>query len=120
MDELVERLVAKIGIDRTAAQKAVGIILQFLAKEAPAEKVKPLLDKLPGAEAAINAAPANSGGMFGMGGIMGVGSRMMAAGLNMSEVQAVSREILGYAREKIGEDAVGQIVTAIPGLGQFV
>jgi hypothetical protein len=45
---------------------------------------------------------------------------MMAAGLSMSEVQAVTRETIGYAREKAGEDAVGEIVGAIPGLGQFV
>jgi hypothetical protein len=45
---------------------------------------------------------------------------MMAIGLNMAQVQAVTRETIGYAREKVGEDAVGEIVGAIPGLGQFV
>jgi hypothetical protein len=45
---------------------------------------------------------------------------MMAAGLSMSQVQAVTRETIGYAREKVGEDAVGEIVGAIPGLSQFV
>jgi hypothetical protein len=44
----------------------------------------------------------------------------MGLGLGMGQVQAVTREIIGYAREKIGEDAVGEIVGAIPGLGQFV
>ena len=38
----------------------------------------------------------------------------------MGQVQAVTRETIGYAREKAGEDAVGEIVGAIPGLGQFV
>jgi hypothetical protein len=38
----------------------------------------------------------------------------------MSQVQAVTRETIAYAREKIGEDAVGEIVGAIPGLSQFV
>jgi hypothetical protein len=38
----------------------------------------------------------------------------------MGQVQAVTREIIGYSREKLGEDAVGEIVGAIPGLGQFV
>jgi hypothetical protein len=121
MEELVGRLVANVGVDRAAAATAVGIILQFLSKEGPADKVKALLDKLPGAAAAIEAAPpdANSGGMFG-GGIMAAGTRMMAAGLNMGQVQAVTRETIAYAREKAGEDAVGEIVGAIPGLGQFV
>src|SRR3954451_3488925 len=122
MEELIGRLVAGIGVDRTVAANAVGIILQFLVKEGPADKVRALIDKLPGAEAAMNGAPpdtSSGGGMFG-GGIMAAGSRMMAAGLSMSEVQAVSRETIAFAREKVGEDAIGEIVGAIPGLGQFV
>jgi len=121
MDELIGRLVANIGVDRATAEKAVGIILQFLVKEGPADKVQNLIDKLPGAAAAMQAAPADegAGGMFG-GGVMAAGTRMMATGLSMGEVQAVTRETIGYAREKVGEDAVGEIVGAIPGLGQFV
>jgi hypothetical protein len=121
MDELIGRLVANVGVDRAAAEKAVGIILQFLLKEGPADKVQALIDKLPGATAALQAAPpeTNGGGLFG-GGVMAAGSRMMAAGLSMTQVQAVTRETIGYAREKVGEDAVGEIVGAIPGLGQFV
>jgi hypothetical protein len=121
MDELIGRLVANVGVDRAAAETAVGIILQFLAKEGPPDKVGQLIDKLPGAAAAIQNAPddSGSGGMFG-GGVMAAGTRMMAAGLSMGQVQAVTRETIGYAREKIGEDAVGEIVGAIPGLGQFV
>jgi hypothetical protein len=122
MDELIGRLVANVGVDRTTAEKAVGIILDFLVKEGPADKIRALIDKLPGADAVIAAAQSdsNSGGLFGMGGIMGVGTRMMGAGLSMSQVQAVTRETIGYAREKVGEDAVGEIVGAIPGLGPFV
>ena len=121
MDELIGRLVANVGVDRAAAEKAVGIILQFLVKEGPIDKVQTLIDQLPGAEAAMRAAPPEngSGGMFG-GGVMAAGTRMMAAGLSMAQVQAVTRETIGCAREKVGEDAVGEIVGAIPGLGQFV
>jgi hypothetical protein len=121
MDELIGRLVANIGVDRAAAETAVGIILQFLAKEGPADKVQSLINNLPGAAEAMARAPedSSSGGMFG-GGVMAAGTRMMAAGLSMGQVQAVTRETIGYAREKIGEDAVGEIVGAIPGLGQFV
>ena len=115
MNELVERLVAELSIDRDVAEKAVGIILAFLIKEAPADKIKPLLDAMPGAEAAAAAAPA--GGMFG--GIMGVGTQLMGLGLGMGEVQGVARTLLAYAREKVGEDAVSQMVVAIPGLSQF-
>ena len=53
MDELIARLVADVGIDRATAEKAVGIIFDFLLKEGPADKVQPLLAKLPGAEAVM-------------------------------------------------------------------
>ena len=34
----------------TAAEKSVGIILEFLRKEGPPDKVQALIDKLPGAQ----------------------------------------------------------------------
>ena len=68
--------------------------------------------------AAIQAAGSEGG--FGMGGIMGVGTKLMAAGLGMDQMQGVTREIITLAREKMGEDTVGEIVGSIPGLGQFV
>ncbi len=53
MDELIARLVANVGVDRTAAEKSVGIILDFLSKEGPADKVQALIDRLPGADALL-------------------------------------------------------------------
>jgi hypothetical protein len=118
MDELVGRLVAEAGIDRDVAEKAVGIILAFLVKEGPADKVRALFEHMPGAEAAAQAQA--GGGGFGMGGIMGAGTQLMGIGLGMGQVQSVTRIVMAYAREKAGEDAVGEIVAAIPGLSQFV
>src|ERR1700693_1318366 len=122
MDELVDRIAANVGVDRSVAEKSVGIIFDFLSKEGPADKVHALLDQLPGADAAIAAARADdAGGVFGsMGGIMGVGSRLMSAGLGMGEIQGVTRELIAYAREKAGDDAVNGIVEAVPGLSQFI
>jgi hypothetical protein len=54
-----------------------------------------------------------------MGGIMGAATRFMAVGMNMSPVQAVTRKIVAYARTKVGADVAGQVVGAIPGLGQI-
>lgn len=125
MDELIGRLVTDVGIDRGAAEKAVGIILDFLVKEGPSDKVQALLAKLPGADAVMQKAASESGGLGGvmggmMGGVMGAGMRMMSAGLSMGQVQSVTRTVIAYTREKAGEDAVGEIVAAIPGLAQFV
>jgi hypothetical protein len=118
MDELLDRLVAKVGLERGMAEKAVGIILAFLLKEGPSDKVQALINQMPGAEAAVQAATSEGG--FGMGGIMGVGTKLMAAGLGMDQMQSVTREIIDYSRDKVGEDSVGEIVGSIPGLGQFV
>ena len=123
MDELIARLVANVGVDRPAAEKAVGIILEFLRAEGPADTVKALIDKLPGADTLLQAQQgldAGGGGMFAMGGLMGAGTKMMAAGLSMGQVQGVTRETIAFAREKAGEDAIGEVVGAIPGLSQFV
>lgn len=118
MNELIAKLVAEHGLDRDVAEKAVGIILAFLSKEGPADKVANLFSKLPGAQ---EAAEANAGGgMFGMGGIMGAGTQLMGIGLSMGQVQGVTKSVLAFAREKLGDEAVGEIVGAIPGLSQFV
>src|SRR5215470_13630579 len=50
MEDLIGRLVANVGVDQSAAEKSVGIILDFLLKEGPADKVKFLIDKTPRAE----------------------------------------------------------------------
>ncbi len=104
MDELLDRLVSTCGVERPVAEKAVAIILNFLRKEGPPEKVQPLIEKMPGAEAFLAAHPEEPGGMFSMGGVMGAGTKMMAAGLDMGQVQTVTKEVIAYAREKAGED----------------
>ena len=118
MDELIARLVTDVGVDRSAAEKAVGIIFDFLVKEGPADKVQPLMAKLPGAEALRAKTGSESSGL--MSGVMGAGMRMMSAGLTMGEVQDVARAVLAHAREKAGDKAISEVGAAIPGLAQFV
>lgn len=122
MDELVDQVVGNVGIARPVAERAVGIILDFLATEGPADAVKTLLERLPGgAEAAAAAHEEGAGGLFGgAGGLMGVGSRLMSAGLGMSEIQGVTRVLIAYARDKAGDQDVNAIVDSIPGLSQFL
>ena len=92
--ELIGRLVADVGDARVAVETGVGIILD---KEGPADKMRLLLAKLPGAEPLTQKAASESGG--GMGGI---------------------RQFIAYACEKVGEDEVDDIVGACPSLAQFV
>ncbi len=127
MEELIARITAAAGIDQGLATKAIGMILNFLKKEGPPAEVSELIAQLPGADAAMAAAQGGGGlmgGLAGMmpggGGVMGLGAQMMGAGLSMGQIQTVSKEMFAFGREKAGEDAMGAIVGAIPGLSQFV
>lgn len=120
MDELIEQLAAKAGIDRAVAGKTIGIILGFLRNEGPADKVQALIDKIPGAEAAIEA-PSGGGMLAGLmgGGLMALGSKLMGLGLGMGEIQSVARELFKFGRDKIGADQMGEIIAGTPGLSKF-
>jgi hypothetical protein len=122
MDELVSRIENNVGIDGSVAAKAVGIMLDFFATEGPPDKVQAFLAHLPGATEAIEEARASGGGGFfgGMGGIMGVGSRLMSAGLGLGDIQGVARQVIAYAREKAGDQEIDQILDSIPGARTFI
>jgi hypothetical protein len=64
MDELIGRLVAHIGVDWAAAEQAVGISCNVLAKAGPSDRVRQRQASLPEAEALMgNAASESSGGI---------------------------------------------------------
>jgi len=120
MDELVGRLATKAGIDGAVAEKTIGIVLGFLRNEGPSDKVQALIDQIPGAEAAIAASNSNGGLSRLMGGgLMAVGTRLMALGLGMNEIKNVARELFSFGRDKIGGDQMGEIISGTPGLSQF-
>lgn len=98
MDELIGRLVAKVGVDRTAPDKVVGTSMQLSVMGDV--KAQALLDQ-PLVVDPTRAAQSNS--------TPGALAGAMGAAL------CIARETLGFAREKAGKDAVEEI--AIPGLG---
>ena len=120
MDELIGRLASRAGIDSSVAEKTIGIILNFLRNEGPSDKIQALIDKIPGAEAAI-AASNNSGGLSRLmgGGLMALGTKLMGLGLGMSEIRSVARELFTFGRDQIGADQMGEIIAGTPGLSQF-
>jgi len=98
----------------------MSIILNFLNKSAPEDKMSELLEAMPEARSFISE-DEGGGGMFG-GGMMGAMSAMndlTSAGLSMGQVQGVTKELVGYSREKSG-DVVDEIIASIPGLSQMV
>ena len=120
MDELIGQLASKAGVDKAVAENTVGIMLGFLRSEGPSDKVQVLIDRIPGAEAAI-AASSNGGGLARLmgGGVMAAGTRLMSLGLGIVQIQDVARELFRFGRDKIGADQMGEIIAGTPGLGQF-
>ncbi len=120
MEELIARIAANAGIDEALAKKAVTIILNFLNKSAPEDKMTQLLDGMPDARDLITT-DGGGGGMFGGGmmGAMGAMNDLTSAGLSMGQVQGVTKDLVDYSREQSG-DVVDEIISSIPGLSQLV
>jgi hypothetical protein len=128
MEALIARITEATGLGADVVEKAVGLILAFLAKEGPQDEVNKLLESMPGASEAVatsgDGGPGGAmGGLMGMmpgGGVMALGTKLMAAGVPMSQMQPFARELFAYGREHAGEDTMGAIVGGIPGLSQFL
>jgi hypothetical protein len=114
MEQLVAEVATKAGVTPAVARKAVAIIIAFIAREAPPDKVAAVVDKLPGARDLAKESLAKSSGL------MGVFNDLTAAGLGMSGVQTVARTFVAHARATAGEKDVDALVRSIPGLSQFV
>ncbi|MCV0428843.1 MAG: DUF2267 domain-containing protein, partial [Roseibium sp.] len=78
MEELISRIMAAAGTDEGVAKEAIAIILGFLNKEGPEDKMQQIFDALPGAAdlVAEREQEKSGGGLLGglgnmMGGTMG-------------------------------------------------
>jgi hypothetical protein len=91
MDDLIGRVVANRGADRAVAASAVDIIPQLLIPQLGAT-----------------------------GAPMGIGTQLIKSRRGMERIQAVTRKTMTFARQTAREDAVGEIVDAIPRLGRLV
>lgn len=129
MEELINRIMSTAGVDEEVANNAVGIILGFLSKESPEDKMQLVFDALPGAQDLVAARAAAGGGglLGGLGNMMGGTMGAMAAlnelkqtGLDMGSIQSVVKELVSYAKEKAGDDVVNEMISNIPGLNQIV
>ena len=131
MQELIDRVVAATGLAPDKATKALGIVLNLIQTQGNQNKVKELLDKMPGAaELAAgqggDGAGKGGGGLLGMlaGGMMGgplaAISKLSAAGLSMDQIKALGTTTLDYAKEKAGPQLVKDVAGSIPGLSGYV
>lgn len=131
MNELIQRVSDNVGIDPATAEKAIGMMLGFLQREAADGPVARMIEAIPGASdlvAKYNGEGAGGGGLLGGllsavgagGGVMALGQQLMSQGLGMGEITSLAKETIGYAKEQAGEDVVDEVVNSVPGLSQFV
>ena len=125
MEDLISRIADNVGIEPALAEKAVGMILGFLQREADDGAVARMIEAIPGASELVaryngEAGSGLLGGLMGSGGVMGLGQQLMSEGLGMSEITGVARETIAFAKEHAGEQTVDEVVNSVPGLGQFV
>ena len=130
MEELIHRIATEVGIDPALARKAVEISINFLHRDGPQPMVGELIGKFPGAEALLrDHGEGGAKGFLGgkLAGLFGGGMGAMAAlneltdaGLELDQVQQVTRLVVDFAKEHAGEETVDQVIGQIPGLSQFV
>jgi hypothetical protein len=56
MDELIDKLVANVGIDRAAAQKAMGVRPGYLTSGGSSDKARKIFEEIPGVHGAVQSA----------------------------------------------------------------
>ena len=129
MEQLIARIASAAGISEELAQTGVKIILNFLAKEAPEDKMSMLVEALPGAADLLDGGNEGGGGgliggllgsMGGMGGAMAAMNELNSAGLGMGEVKSVAGELVAAAKENVDESVVDEIIGSVPGLNQII
>lgn len=130
MNEVVTQIADRVGIAPDLAEKALGMMLGFLQREADDGAVAQMIEAIPGGAdlvAKFNGEGAGGGGLLGGlmgalggGGIMGLGQQLMSQGLGMGEITSLAKETIAVAKQYAGEDVVDQVVASVPGLGQFV
>ena len=129
MEELIARITGAIGVDAGVAQQAVGAILGFLQKQAPAADFSALLDAIPGAQDALDSAPSDGGGLMGAlgglmggggaGGLMGLAGQLQGLGIGMGDMQGLGEQFFTYAKEQMGEEKV-QAIARAAGLDKYI
>jgi hypothetical protein len=129
MDELIARITARTGLDEATARKAIEIIINFLNRDGPTDLVAEFVAKFPGAEALLKAhgETGKSGflggrlsGLLGGMGAVAAFNELTAAGLDMAQVQEVTKEVIAFAKTHVGEELVDRVIADIPGLSQIV
>ena len=128
IQQVIDAIAAKAGIEPAAAERAAGTILSVIQQEVDPQVAVSLFEKLPGASelAAANAVNASSGGYLSSiatsvlgnkAGVLAAGlAQLEASGLTLAQIENVATNILAYVKTNAGGDIGREVAEALPGL----
>ncbi len=130
MDELIQILTTKLGIDPKTASAAVAKIMAMVRQHGGAEIFDKIAAAVPGAaDSAANgeSKPAGGGGMLGklagmassaIGGKAGGGleltAALAAAGISTEQIGPLVTTVIEFLRNKLGDETVDQLLGKFP------
>jgi hypothetical protein len=128
IQQVIDAIAAKAGIEPAAAERAAGTILSVIQQEVDPQVAASLFEKLPGASelAAANAVNASSGGYLSSiatsvlgneAGVLAAGlTQLEASGLSLAQIEKVATNVLAYVKTNAGGDIGRKVAEALPGL----
>lgn len=130
MQDFINSVTERLGIDEDQAKSAVGSVLAMLRKDGDADGGA-LLDKLPGANALADEAEGGGGGgggllgkvsgmLGGLGGGAGGLAGLASTGLSTDKLKDLGGMLVEYAKKIAGDDLVNKVVSKVPGLSAIL
>lgn len=129
MQDLINSLTEKLGVDAGTAKSSLGSLLSIIKGEGDSGPVQEMFDKMPGAN---ELAAANSGGGGGGGGLLGTikgalgglggggggagGIAGLVSSLGPDKLKDLVTTFIGYAKKMAGEETVNKVINSVPGL----
>ncbi|MFN3197709.1 MAG: DUF2780 domain-containing protein [Bradymonadia bacterium] len=145
IDGFISEAASKFGIDPSTARSLTGGLLKAVKGEAPEEDFNAVADQVPGMAELANEDAEESGGGGGgllgglggggLGGLMGAATSVLggegggitqlmtlfsSSGLGADQAGGFVQMLVGFLKNKVGDDLVQKLVSKVPMLGQFL
>jgi hypothetical protein len=134
MDELIQQLTSRVGIDAATAQQGVARVMSLLKKEGGDDLFSKIAAAIPGANAAADTTPdpikAGGGagllgavmGMFGgsAGKGMALAAALKAIGIGDDKLPDFVSTVVSFIKDKVGPETVQQVLVKFPMLKPFL
>lgn len=141
MDELIQQLVEKLGLDADTANAASGKAMALVKEHAGDDLFSKIAGAIPGADTAADAAsqaPQQSegddgGGLLGSiagmassvlggsaGDAVGLASDLGSTGLKADQIAGFVSTIIEFLKEKLGDETVDQLLAKVPMLKSLI